>query len=135
MTGEPLWAMVPRTPWRIALTRTKPAHYGDATPLLCLPPARAPAADREVWRFDWLDSGASDRCLAGCTPEPLRQIAAVVALIQADTGAARVSLLALAGEIDLAQQFAATYPFAIARVILGDDHEQSHRRDLRGAAA
>lgn len=132
---QQLSVIVARTPWRIAVRRTLPAVYRNATPLLCLPGATWQHAGREIWSFDWLGSGQSDRCLAGHEPDRLRQVATVVALIQASGGAARVTIVAQ--DLELARRFAAAYPFAVESVMQGDDNEpvQSDRRDLRGAAA
>ncbi len=139
---QQLWANLPRLPWRIATTHAQPVTHRDATPILCLP--QTPLSQREdllrrgyaVWSFDYLGSGASDHCL-GSEPTALRQIAAVVVLIQATSCVARVTLLARNQELADAQAFAAAYPFAIDRIIQGDDHDavQRYCGDLRSAAA
>lgn len=132
MSGAPCFVLVPRTPWRIAVWRLGATMRGDPAPTLCLPGVTAPrraewlAAGREAWRFDWLDSGASDRCLAGCCPDTRHQLAAVVALMVAEIGRFQVTLLADPADAAAAREFAAHYPFAVARLVI--DHR-------RGAAA
>jgi hypothetical protein len=139
MSSERLWTMVPRLPWRIAVNRARPAVYRNATPILCLPDLSAPqrqalrAQGSEVWWFDFLGSGESDPCLPGHEPDRLRQIAAVVALIQAVSGASRLALAA--SDLAPARQFADNYPFAIEHLMQGDENEPGDRRDFRGAAA
>jgi pimeloyl-ACP methyl ester carboxylesterase len=138
--------MLPRLPWRIAVERTRPQIYRCATPMLCLPQVAPAVRQRlhrqghEVWRFDFLGSGASDHCLGG-EPDRLRQMAAVLALMQAVTGAPRAALVVQECEAGLAETFAAAYPFVVERLVAQssqgeqDEQVQYHRRDFRSTAA
>jgi hypothetical protein len=139
--------LVPRTPWRIAVWRPGLPTEAGVAPRLCLPGAAATHCTRRrpdgdtAWRFDWLDSGASDNCLAGHRPDTLRQLAAVAALVQTETGRFEIVLQAPSHEAPLVRRFAERYPFAVAQLVIEptpgelDEPVQCDRRDLRGTAA
>jgi pimeloyl-ACP methyl ester carboxylesterase len=85
------------------------------------------AAGHDVWTFDFLGYGSSDRyeaMAAAPLPGPLgrsevasRQIAAVVARVRAETGAPRVTLLAHSWGSIASGRFAAEHPELIDRLV------------------
>jgi pimeloyl-ACP methyl ester carboxylesterase len=147
MTIERLATTVTGSPLRIAVSRARPAQQLCATPLLYVHGGTFPselavgyridgrswrdallAEGYEVWAFDLLGYGHSDRypemsgdaqatAPLGRAPSAARQLAAVVALIQAHTAAPRVSLIAHSWGSMVAGLFASRCPWAIERLV------------------
>lgn len=100
------------------------------------------AAGHDVWTFDFLGFGRSDRYAAmGEEPRPgpvgrsdaaVRQLGAVVAHVRRLTGAARVSLLAHSAGTLTAGRFAAEHPDKVDRLVLFGPilRRESPARDL-----
>ncbi len=160
---ERLWTALPRSPLRIAASRARPPERRHAAPLLYVHGATFPselavghridglswrdallAQGYEVWAFDFLGYGASDRYVemssAPRLAQPLgrveagaRQIAAVVALIRQTTGAWRVSLIAHSWGTMAAGLFAGKFPWAVERLAFFGPIAQ--REPVAGTAA
>jgi pimeloyl-ACP methyl ester carboxylesterase len=147
MTVDRLWTALPGSPLHIAVSRARPATPRSTTPLLYAHGATFPAElaighridgtswrdallaqGYEVWAFDFLGYGASDRYVEmssapriapplGRAAVAARQIAAVVTLIGRTTGAWRVSLIAHSWGTMAAGLFAGTFPWAVERLV------------------